>query len=62
MSATHRELIPRAVHLLSDEQPWVGVKVIKNDKDCFDTSLAEIRVLSLIKQHNGGAHHLLRRA
>jgi len=44
----------------SVNHPLVGVKIVKNDKDCFDTGCAEIRVLSLIRQRNGGEHHLLR--
>jgi hypothetical protein len=43
----------------SSEHPPIGLKVVKNDKDCLDTGCAEIRVLDLIRKHDGASHHLL---
>ena len=40
--------------------PFVGLKIVKNDKDCFDTGNAEARVLYQIQHRGGAAHHLLR--
>ena len=45
--------------LLSSAQQSIAIKVANNTKDSFDTSCAEVRILSLIRQHGGSAHHLL---
>lgn len=40
---------------------WISIKILKNDKDCFDTGCAEIRLLNLIRTKDpAGVHHLLR--
>lgn len=39
----------------------VCLKIIKNDKDFFDQSLDEIKLLKLVNQHDpGDEHHILR--
>ncbi|CAH9069539.1 unnamed protein product [Cuscuta europaea] len=39
----------------------VCLKIIKNDKDCFDQSLDEIKLLKIVNQHDpGDEHHILR--
>jgi dual specificity tyrosine-phosphorylation-regulated kinase 2/3/4 len=38
---------------------WIGLKIVKNDKDCLDTGYSEVRVLDLIRKHDGASHHLL---
>ena len=45
----------------SSGRRWVGIKILKNDKDCVDTGIAEVRVLSLLKRQDpDGVQHLLR--
>ena len=42
---------------------WVSIKVLRNDKDCYDTGCSEIRMLNSIKTKDpAGVHHLLRYA
>lgn len=44
-----------------DEVPWVCLKVIKNNKDFFDQSIDEIKLLQYINTHgDADEHHVLR--
>jgi hypothetical protein len=43
----------------SGKHPSVGLKVVTNNKDCLDTGCAEVRVLDLIRKHDGASHSLV---
>ena len=48
-------------HHATGRRPKVGVKILKNTKDSFDTGLGEVRMLARIKERDpSNQHHLLR--
>ena len=55
------QCVDHGVAVATGRRPRVGVKILKNTKDGFDTGLLEVRMLARIRERDpSNQHHLLR--